>query len=370
MTVAARDPRRAYAVPIGDIVAGLARRAESLARELLPRGRREGLEWRVGGVSGEPGRSMAVHLGGGKAGVWSDFSSGERGDALDLVAAVLCRGDKREAVAWALRWLGREPEPSQRAGTRQAPTSGGRQADGPGRPAETHASAFRMFLEARPKIGGTVAEAYLRGRGIELARLGRQPAALRFQPRLRHPCGLYFPALIAGINRAGADARWKIVAVHRTWLAPDGSGKAPVPAQPDGRPWDVKMSLGGVRGGLIPLWRGRSGKSLREAPAGDTIVLAEGIEDGLSCAIADPSYRVAAAISLANMGNIELPPAIETVIIAAQNDPWFDARGGREHGARRGLDRAIANFQRQRKRVLIARPAHGKDMNDLLRRAG
>lgn len=66
----------------------------------------EGAEWRVGSLAGEPGRSCAIHLGGTKSGVWSDFASGEGGDALDLMAAVRFGGDKRAALVWSRRWLG------------------------------------------------------------------------------------------------------------------------------------------------------------------------------------------------------------------------------------------------------------------------
>jgi hypothetical protein len=90
----------------GEIARMLAARAPELARELLPRGRREGQEWRVGSVAGETGKSMSVHLSGPRAGVWSDFASGDAGDALDLVGACLYASDKRAAILWARRWLG------------------------------------------------------------------------------------------------------------------------------------------------------------------------------------------------------------------------------------------------------------------------
>src|SRR5579872_5068464 len=48
----------------------------ALLAELLPAGIREGAEWRIGSVAGEPGRSMGVHLGGAKAGVWYDWAAG------------------------------------------------------------------------------------------------------------------------------------------------------------------------------------------------------------------------------------------------------------------------------------------------------
>src|SRR5262249_45443039 len=55
---------------------------------LLPAGKKDGPEWRAGSRDGEPGKSLGVHLTGQKAGVWSDFATGESGDLLDLWMAV------------------------------------------------------------------------------------------------------------------------------------------------------------------------------------------------------------------------------------------------------------------------------------------
>lgn len=83
----------------------LADRAQSVAELLLPNGRREGQEWRVGSVHGEKGQSLGVHLSGQKAGVWQDFSTGDSGDLLDLWVAVK-GGGLPEALDAARSWLG------------------------------------------------------------------------------------------------------------------------------------------------------------------------------------------------------------------------------------------------------------------------
>lgn len=83
----------------------LADRAQKVAEHLLPNGVKEGPEWRAGSVDGEPGRSLGVHLRSEKAGVWTDFNTGEGGDLLDLWVKV-----KGITLAEALReaedWLG------------------------------------------------------------------------------------------------------------------------------------------------------------------------------------------------------------------------------------------------------------------------
>lgn len=65
----------------------LSNRVIDVCQELLPEGKKDGHEWKVGSVEGEPGKSMGVHLAGDKAGVWADFATGESGDLLDLWCA-------------------------------------------------------------------------------------------------------------------------------------------------------------------------------------------------------------------------------------------------------------------------------------------
>lgn len=96
----------------------LADRALEITQKLLPNGRREGSEWRAGSVNGERGQSLGVHLTGAKAGVWSDFNSGQGGDLIDLWMA--CRGQDLPSALEDIRsYLGverptpyRDPKPS------------------------------------------------------------------------------------------------------------------------------------------------------------------------------------------------------------------------------------------------------------------
>jgi twinkle protein len=83
----------------------LERRAQAVAEYLLPNGKKEGQEWRAGSTGGEEGKSLGVHLSGTKAGVWSDFSTGEGGDLLDLWREVR-HCTLSEALNQARSWLG------------------------------------------------------------------------------------------------------------------------------------------------------------------------------------------------------------------------------------------------------------------------
>jgi hypothetical protein len=342
---------------LGTLSGMLADRIGPLCTELLPAGVRQGAEWRIGSVAGEPGKSLCVHLSGAKAGLWCDFSADDlRGDALDLVAQVLFRGDKAQAVKWSRRWLGLDRSEAAALGFALGSSKEQRRDAVKRRDEAAHDDAQRqrraaaIFLAGQPSLAGTPAAAYLASRAIDLAQLGRQPRALRYHPSLwNEETQRHWPALVAAIT----NAEGRMVAVHRTWLLPNGSGKAPLR--------DPKMTLGRYAGGCIRLWRGASGKALKDAPAGDLLVISEGIEDGLSVAVELPEYRVLAAVSLSNLRNIELPAAIDTITIMAQNDAPGSA-------ASRSLDRAVQHFLRLGKQVKIARPPPDvKDANDLLR---
>ena len=50
-------------------------RAESVCAYLLPTGKKDGVEWVCGDVTGTPGTSLRIHLSGAKQGYWADFAS-------------------------------------------------------------------------------------------------------------------------------------------------------------------------------------------------------------------------------------------------------------------------------------------------------
>lgn len=71
---------------IREMSALLATRAEDVARQFLPNGKRDGKAWVCGDVDGAEGRSMRLELAGDRAGLWIDFATGEGGDLIDLWA--------------------------------------------------------------------------------------------------------------------------------------------------------------------------------------------------------------------------------------------------------------------------------------------
>ena len=66
----------------------LAHRVDEVVKLLLPGGKFQAGEWRVGSVSGESGDSMGVPMKGDKIGMFYDFATGEGGDLIDLWSQV------------------------------------------------------------------------------------------------------------------------------------------------------------------------------------------------------------------------------------------------------------------------------------------
>lgn len=348
-------------IEVSDISNMLAGRIDSLCAELLPRGRREGSEWVDANVArGGLGDSMRVCVTGARVGVWAHFANtGARGDALDLVAYVLFQNDKKKAIAWAKSWLGldeNDPKRLKQQRVKAAADAKKRQAEADKEILNKRKFAQSLWHNANPNIIGTNAELYLLGRGLGpgdlLTVTGKLPGAIRYVDQLKHPNGNFYPALVAQIN----DDQGAFVGIHRTFLKrhPDHVVSKISPEE-----GEAKLTLGRWAGGFIALNRGSSNKSLKDAPEGDVVVLTEGIEDGLSVAMACPDMRVLACINVGNFKNMTLPPAVSTVIIAADNDEVGSQ-------ADKSMKAAVDRFLNEGRNVSVARSPMGKDFNDCL----
>jgi putative DNA primase/helicase len=189
--------------------------------------------------------------------------------------------------------------------------------------------AALAIWESAKRAQGTLVEVYLASRGIHLP----APDGLRFHPGLRHPSDGVWPAMVALVTE-GVDAT--PLAIHRTFLAPDGGGKAPIEPQ--------KMMLGPCRGGAVRL-----------ADPHDVLMIGEGIETCLSAMQATVQLAWA-ALSTSGLRALDLPRAVREVILLADGDVAGEA-AARDAGMR---------WMREGRRVRIAHPPRGLDFNDLL----
>ncbi len=264
-----------------DLARRLGQEAEAVCRFYLPNGRRYGRYWHCGNVQGEQGQSLYVHLSGPRRGHWQDGATGEYGDMLDLIA--LNQGiDLRVALEEARRFLALPAT--------QKPAS-----DLPVAPSGSPDAARRLFAASKP-IRGTLAEAYLRSRGIVLP---HDVAALRFHPRCyyRGEAGREtWPALIAAVT----DGSGAITGVHRTWLDPTG-GKAQVDCP--------RRALGCLLGNCV-----------RFGAACDVLTATEGIETALALTTVMPDMPVIAALSASHLAALILPPSLRRLYVARDND--------------------------------------------------
>lgn len=192
--------------------------------------------------------------------------------------------------------------------------------------------ALACWREAQP-IGGTIAETYLRGRGIACA----LPDSLRFHPDCWHPSAQRVPAMVARIEGLPR------LAVHRTYLRPDGSGKADLDPP--------KAMLGAALGGAVRL-------TVAQGP----LVVAEGIETALSLAsglLCRPA-TVWACLSTSGMAGLRLPDSPHRLTIATDGDEPGKAAG------RKLAERASALGWS----VSLLPAPEGRDWNDILNQKG
>lgn len=172
---------------------------------------------------------------------------------------------------------------------------------------------------------------YLASRGLEPFSACER---LRFSPAVSHPNRLRLPAMMALVT----DVDDIPLAVHRTYLQADGSGKADV--EPS------KASLGSICGGAIRL-----------APPAERIVVAEGIETAASAGmlLGLPAWSAVSAGNLSQ--HLCLPPMVKEIVIAADADrPGATA-----------AEVAAARWCQEGRTVQIARPNRaGADFNDIL----
>jgi len=271
----------------------LAREAEAVCRHYLPNGRRQGQYWTVGDARNTPGRSMFVRLKGpeagpGAAGHWTDAATAEHGDLLDVIRESCGLTSFGDVAEEARRFLSL-PQVEPIAAINPAPA---RAATG------SPEAARRLIAMAQP-IRHTPVETYLAGRGITSV---HDAGALRYHPRCYYrpddggPAQRR-PAMIASVT----DLQGRITGAQRTWLAPDGSGKAAVTTP--------RRAMGNLLGHAV-----------RFGAAEDVLVVGEGIETILSLRAALPGMPMAAALSANHLAAFRLPPSVRRLYVARDVD--------------------------------------------------
>ena len=282
----------------------LSENAEAVCRAYLPGGRRSGRYWIVGDVSGARGKSLFVRIAGDGCGYWTDAATAEHGDLLDLIRLNKGFNNFRDTIDEARSFL-RDPRPVRAA---PAPERVRRR--------DTSVAARKLFASAGP-VAGTLAETYLRGRGIT-ARLDwpslRFHPACYYRPEDENAPPEIRPALLGAVTALDGT----LTGLQRTWLAHDGSGKAPV--------IEPRRAMGRILGNAV-----RFGKPDNVMAAG------EGIETVLSLLSLFPALPMVAALSAAHLAALLLPPRSGGSMCFATTTPQANLRknGSANAAARR-----------------------------------
>jgi putative DNA primase/helicase len=232
---------------------------------------------------------------------------------MDVIAAL------RSRALWPEKGASRSRSPARVIG-----------ANDPRHSEDTKSSKAALSIwQSATLADGSLLETYFAFRGLHLS----LPSTIRFHSGLKHPSGGLWPAMIALVTSGKENTP---AAIHRTFLARDGTGKAPVNPP--------KMMLGPCRGGAVRL-----------AEVRDTLLLGEGIETCLSAAQAT-GHAAWAALSTSGLRALDLPYAVRDVIILADGDVPGEA----------AARRCALRLKREGRRVRIACAPKGMDFNDVL----
>ncbi len=235
--------------------------------------------------------SFHVNLAGDRRGLWFRHSEGVGGDVISLIGYART-GDPKdypEAFAEARAFLGvasTSAQPTPRPHPDLKGTDDKRKEGNRG-------AAFRIWETGVP-IPGTLAETYLRKRGIDIK---INFPTLRFVECLDYPGGFSLPVLVCAVQ--GSDKSF--LGIQRIFLDEDG-GKASVD--------DPKKALGPIGGGGV--WLG---------PRTETINLAEGVETAFAIrCILGEKETVVATISTSGMAGFQFPKNVKSALIWPDGD--------------------------------------------------
>jgi len=272
---------------------------------------------RCADLSGRPSQgegSCIIHLDGPYAGWGFDFATGERAGSVDLIHHATGMTEARlfdEAARLAHMACDAVPPPRSTA---------------PERP--DHSLEIRRILDACTPLAGSLAETYLRARGLgdpDSPDLLFHPDLTDYETRRGWPGMVAVPRLASGEPVGG---------IHRTFLCEDGHAKAPA----------GKKMLGTIAEAAVRLF---------PMPEDGRIGVAEGIETALA-AHRIFGVPVWAALSANGLARVQWPEGTQHVTIHA------DAGDAGRQAAATLSDRLnLANIPN---RIVV--PLHGDDFND------
>jgi len=320
-----------------------------------------------------------------RKGTFYCFASATGGDVIRLVALMECAGDDGAAIQKLRDEAGipADPQALRRHAEQAAKRRAELDAEDAARRARTLGHAREIWMATKPAPGSLV-EDYLRARGIDIDAIAgvagwTVPPTIRFHPNLpyRHEGEVVHvgPAMVGLLQPVPGERPREMFAVHRTWLAADGSGKAKLPEG-----CKAKLTLGNVwgcggwlewRAGVVVIGEGyettmsvqavyaRLGKRIAAVSAAALGNLAgAGLGEGTSHP--EREGRLPSATPDPDRPGLTVPAPMRRIILLGDND-------GKDPLSTRALiARATEKFRRAGAEVSAAWPPPGKDFNDLV----
>lgn len=283
--------------------------------------------------------SLVITIQGSHAGSWYDFAESRGGHLVGLIEQ-LSGATFKQALEVAAGITGLAPMPTSiTPSPMPAVTTHKKQP-----PKDKHIDFAKRIVGESTPITGTLGETYLRThRHIT----GELPNTLRFHPAIkRYPKHAARPGLVCPVF----DAKGQLARMQITYLDKKTANKAA------GDMARLTFGRGGTHGFVMP-------PDAHTTPSG-TVILAEGVETGLSVRQAVPGATVIVVFGKAQLAKVTLPEKTTQVILACDNDgeaTYLDA------GYQKAID---ACEQAQRPMQLIIPEKTGHDFNDVLKAGG
>jgi len=178
---------------------------------------------------------------------------------------------------------------------------------------DNQAALRALYRQSQPVKPGDVVDKYLASRNLDEV---IYPNALRYVEKLRDGEGGVHPCMIALVGRYGEK---KFDTIHRTFLEPDGSGKAEIQSP-------RKLMPGPVSDGASVM--------LSDWTESGPLGIAEGIETAMA-ASAIFNIPVWAAMNSSMMKKWLPPPGCEEIVIFGDNDKKYGGQAAAYHLAQR-----------------------------------
>ena len=324
--------RAMRSVSTDEINQALVLQMQPLAEQLL--GKPNGMSTATNLRYGSRG-SLSIHT---PSGLWNNFETGEKGNALQLISVQMGFSDFKETLAYAKAFLN-NPDMLD---VREKPSIDLEKITEKETPNKKKLA--KKLYDMSVPIKGTLAERYLK----EYRKLNHyKEADLRFIPRIstwHQDKKVRVPALLCiGRDTQGALNHLQVIRLNPKTGDKDLDSKI------------VKQTYGAMKG--CPVELNKTAKS-------DITYLAEGVETGLSIVEGDANAKVFALMGKSNFKNIDLSKLTHHVVLCLDNDIEATLKDF-------VIEKSVARLIREGKSVSIMMPDKpGDDFNDVLKKEG